>query len=183
MYKLDQNSNVNHFSPRRKRKLKKRPRRLVQPQARGCERDSQGAHRLQPAAQSQPPKKPGANHNLASCPLPGSSFPSRRSPPRRDRGGANSERVSSSLHGSNEPPAPPPQIPRARLAAAPAMDVDLWISKVKEGQHLAEHELQSLCEYVSPYPLTLSFRPLGFLLPRCSPGRRHTSTQLARLWC
>ncbi|ONM39057.1 DNA repair helicase XPB1 [Zea mays] len=28
------------------------------------------------------------------------------------------------------------------------MDVDLWISKVKEGQHLAEHELQSLCEYV-----------------------------------
>ncbi|CAL4974636.1 unnamed protein product [Urochloa decumbens] len=28
------------------------------------------------------------------------------------------------------------------------MDLDLWISKVKEGQHLAEHELQSLCEYV-----------------------------------
>jgi serine/threonine-protein phosphatase 6 catalytic subunit len=28
------------------------------------------------------------------------------------------------------------------------MDLDLWIAKVKEGQHLAEHELQSLCEYV-----------------------------------
>ncbi|KAM0919560.1 hypothetical protein ACQ4PT_008119 [Festuca glaucescens] len=28
------------------------------------------------------------------------------------------------------------------------MDLDLWIVKVKEGQHLAEHELQSLCEYV-----------------------------------
>ncbi|KAM3350811.1 hypothetical protein ACQJBY_023093 [Aegilops geniculata] len=28
------------------------------------------------------------------------------------------------------------------------MDLDLWISKVKEGQHLAEHELQTLCEYV-----------------------------------
>lgn len=139
------------------------------------------------------PEKVFSNLTLSPiwpCPNPSlaaafvqASFPSRRSPPRRDRGGANSERVSSSLHGSNEPPPPPPQIPRARLAAAPAMDVDLWISKVKEGQHLAEHELQSLCEYVSPYPLTLSFRPLGFLLPRCSPGRRHTSTQLARLWC
>jgi serine/threonine-protein phosphatase 6 catalytic subunit len=28
------------------------------------------------------------------------------------------------------------------------MDLDLWIAKAKEGQHLAEHELQSLCEYV-----------------------------------
>jgi hypothetical protein len=28
------------------------------------------------------------------------------------------------------------------------MDLDLWIANVKEGQHLAEHELQSLCEYV-----------------------------------
>ncbi|KAF8716295.1 hypothetical protein HU200_026582 [Digitaria exilis] len=28
------------------------------------------------------------------------------------------------------------------------MDLDLWLAKVKEGQHLAEHELQSLCEYV-----------------------------------
>jgi len=28
------------------------------------------------------------------------------------------------------------------------MDLDLWIAKVKEGQLLAEHELQSLCEYV-----------------------------------
>lgn len=40
------------------------------------------------------------------------------------------------------------------------MDLDLWISKVKEGQHLAEHELQSLCEYVSFLPpLALSFHP------------------------
>lgn len=36
------------------------------------------------------------------------------------------------------------------------MDLDLWISKVKEGQHLAEHELQSLCEYVSFPPPALS---------------------------
>ncbi|XP_058097796.1 phytochrome-associated serine/threonine-protein phosphatase isoform X2 [Magnolia sinica] len=28
------------------------------------------------------------------------------------------------------------------------MDLDLWISKVKEGQHLMEDELQLLCEYV-----------------------------------
>ncbi|KAK2990874.1 hypothetical protein RJ640_001974 [Escallonia rubra] len=28
------------------------------------------------------------------------------------------------------------------------MDLDLWISKVKEGQHLSEDELQLLCEYV-----------------------------------
>ncbi|WOL11718.1 phytochrome-associated serine/threonine-protein phosphatase [Canna indica] len=31
---------------------------------------------------------------------------------------------------------------------AVAMDLDLWISKVKEGQHLQEDELQLLCEYV-----------------------------------
>jgi hypothetical protein len=40
------------------------------------------------------------------------------------------------------------------------MDLDLWISKVKEGQHLAEHELQTLCEYVSF--LCALFLPLGF---------------------
>ncbi|CAI0416477.1 unnamed protein product [Linum tenue] len=28
------------------------------------------------------------------------------------------------------------------------MDLDQWISKVKEGQHLLEDELQLLCEYV-----------------------------------
>ncbi|KAJ0879608.1 putative protein-serine/threonine phosphatase [Helianthus annuus] len=28
------------------------------------------------------------------------------------------------------------------------MDLDLWISKVKECQHLSEDELQLLCEYV-----------------------------------
>lgn len=46
------------------------------------------------------------------------------------------------------------------------MDLDLWISKVKEGQHLAEHELQSLCEYVSfppPRPVPRLVRLLGFL--------------------
>lgn len=30
-----------------------------------------------------------------------------------------------------------------------SMDLDLWISKVKEGNHLMEDELQLLCEYVS----------------------------------
>lgn len=29
------------------------------------------------------------------------------------------------------------------------MDLDAWISKVKEGDHLFENELQLLCEYVS----------------------------------
>ncbi|KAF7134459.1 hypothetical protein RHSIM_Rhsim08G0125600 [Rhododendron simsii] len=29
------------------------------------------------------------------------------------------------------------------------MDLDLWISKVKEGQHLSEDELQLLCEYIA----------------------------------
>lgn len=28
------------------------------------------------------------------------------------------------------------------------MDLDLWITKVKEGQHLSEDDLQLLCEYV-----------------------------------
>ena len=28
------------------------------------------------------------------------------------------------------------------------MDLDQWISKVKDGQHLSEEELQLLCEYV-----------------------------------
>lgn len=30
------------------------------------------------------------------------------------------------------------------------MDLDQWISKVKDGQHLSEDELQLLCEYVRP---------------------------------
>jgi hypothetical protein len=46
------------------------------------------------------------------------------------------------------------------------MDLDLWISKVKEGQHLAEHELQSLCEYVSFLPPGSLVPPLGFCSPR-----------------
>ncbi|KAJ4879304.1 exocyst subunit exo70 family protein C1 [Raphanus sativus] len=29
------------------------------------------------------------------------------------------------------------------------MDLDQWISKVKDGQHLSEDELQLLCEYVN----------------------------------
>lgn len=32
-----------------------------------------------------------------------------------------------------------------------AMDLDQWITTVKEGQHLAEDELQLLCEYVMFY--------------------------------
>jgi len=44
------------------------------------------------------------------------------------------------------------------------MDLDLWISKVKEGQHLAEHELQSLCEYVSFLPSCSLVPRLGFFL-------------------
>ncbi|RWV77171.1 hypothetical protein GW17_00062042 [Ensete ventricosum] len=28
------------------------------------------------------------------------------------------------------------------------MELDQWIAKVKKGQHLEEHELQLLCEYV-----------------------------------
>lgn len=39
------------------------------------------------------------------------------------------------------------------------MDLDKWIAKVKEGQHLAEDELQLLCEYVIIFLLSL------FLLP------------------
>jgi hypothetical protein len=34
------------------------------------------------------------------------------------------------------------------FSSSGVMDLDLWIANVKEGQHLAEHELQSLCEYV-----------------------------------
>ncbi|GJN41193.1 hypothetical protein PR202_gn00538 [Eleusine coracana subsp. coracana] len=62
------------------------------------------------------------------------------------------------------------------------MDLDLWISKVKEGQHLAEHELQSLCEYVSFLPPGSLVQHLGFCLSRalsiggthgaCVPARR-----------
>ncbi|KAJ1401425.1 Serine/threonine-specific protein phosphatase/bi [Sesbania bispinosa] len=41
------------------------------------------------------------------------------------------------------------------------MDLDQWISKVKEGQHLLEDELQLLCEYVC-FLFTLHFLHLGF---------------------
>jgi len=42
------------------------------------------------------------------------------------------------------------------------MDLDHWISKVKDGQHLLEDELQLLCEYVcthslSPFRVSLSY--------------------------
>ena len=41
-----------------------------------------------------------------------------------------------------------------------AMDLDQWISKVKDGQHLSEDELQRLCEYVrAPYLLLLPLLP------------------------
>jgi hypothetical protein len=36
------------------------------------------------------------------------------------------------------------------------MDLDQWISKVKDGQHLLEDELQLLCEYVFSLSHTLS---------------------------
>ena len=35
------------------------------------------------------------------------------------------------------------------------MDLDQWISKVKDGEHLSEDELQLLCEYVRPSPSSL----------------------------
>jgi len=34
------------------------------------------------------------------------------------------------------------------------MDLDQWISKVKDGQHLLEDELQLLCEYVRTHTLS-----------------------------
>ncbi|MBA0738948.1 hypothetical protein Gogos_012257 [Gossypium gossypioides] len=37
------------------------------------------------------------------------------------------------------------------------MDLDQWISKVKEGQHLLEDELQLLCEYVISFSLSYFF--------------------------
>jgi hypothetical protein len=38
------------------------------------------------------------------------------------------------------------------------MDLDNWIERVKEGQHLLEDELKRLCEYVSSVlPFTLTF--------------------------
>jgi hypothetical protein len=44
------------------------------------------------------------------------------------------------------------------------MDLDQWIAKVKEGQHLLEDELQLLCEYVySLYSLSFSSRVSFFL--------------------
>ena len=53
---------------------------------------------------------------------------------------------------------------RRRFQQSGEMDLDLWIVKVKEGQHLAEHELQSLCEYVRPPSPRGS--PPHFLPPR-----------------
>lgn len=45
------------------------------------------------------------------------------------------------------------------------MDLDMWISKVKEGQHLLEDELQLLCEFVSVHLLiVLIFFPSPFNL-------------------
>jgi len=44
------------------------------------------------------------------------------------------------------------------------MDLDLWIAAVKEGQHLAEHELQSLCEYVRSSRLSDAVLPPRFCL-------------------
>ncbi|EMS63497.1 Phytochrome-associated serine/threonine protein phosphatase [Triticum urartu] len=55
------------------------------------------------------------------------------------------------------------------------MDLDLWIVKVKEGQHLAEHELQSLCEYVQ------SLSPLPVPQPRRLPLRRFATVRRRRL--
>nr|GFB30855.1 phytochrome-associated serine/threonine protein phosphatase [Tanacetum cinerariifolium] len=47
------------------------------------------------------------------------------------------------------------------------MDLDLWITKVKEGQHLSEDELQLLCEYkermvVRPPARLLYYTHLGW---------------------
>ncbi|KAL5993368.1 hypothetical protein ACLOJK_014292 [Asimina triloba] len=42
-----------------------------------------------------------------------------------------------------------PAVPREQSLQWPSiMDLDLWISKVKEGNHLMDNELQLLCEYV-----------------------------------
>ncbi|CAO2178686.1 unnamed protein product, partial [Urochloa humidicola] len=105
---------------------------------------------ISPHSPASRPKSQGANHHLASCPLP--RLPPRsplaaRLPAAIEAAPITKGGPSSSLHRG--PRRLRPQIsPAPRLAAAPAMDLDLWISKVKEGQHLAEHELQSLCEYV-----------------------------------
>ncbi|OEL19022.1 Phytochrome-associated serine/threonine-protein phosphatase 3 [Dichanthelium oligosanthes] len=63
------------------------------------------------------------------------------------------------------------------------MDLDLWIAKVKEGQHLAEHELQSLCEYVRPSRLSDAVLPLGFALPVTveRPGYQGSRTSASAL--
>lgn len=48
------------------------------------------------------------------------------------------------------------------------MDLDQWIAKVKEGQHLSEDELQLLCEYVPvhllPFAFVLVYCCISFLL-------------------
>lgn len=46
------------------------------------------------------------------------------------------------------------------------MDLDQWISKVKEGQHLLEDELQLLCEYVRISSIFPNSRVLFYYLYR-----------------
>lgn len=51
------------------------------------------------------------------------------------------------------------------------MDLDQWISKVKDGQHLSEDELQLLCEYVRLLLLLL----LRFFVLAFSSAKIHAS--------
>ncbi len=49
---------------------------------------------------------------------------------------------------SNKPKPPRESQTKKKKVRDSEMDLDQWISKVKDGQHLLEDELQLLCEYV-----------------------------------
>ena len=179
----------NKKSQRRKRKLHTRTSlpsnlrpvvvRPVQSRARGCERASQGALRFP----LTPANRPKNQAQIATSPSVPSPSPAPRSPlaarlpaaieaaPITEGGPLLSP--PSPIHGASAPSLPRTQVGSRRAA----MDLDLWISKVKEGQHLAEHELQSLCEYVSFLPSCSLVPRLGFFSPRCSLGRLHARSQ------
>lgn len=58
------------------------------------------------------------------------------------------------------------------------MDLDQWITTVKEGQHLAEDELQLLCEYVMFFFFLVLLKLVIGLARVCLPDKNNELVEL-----